>query len=143
MTDERRRWDTDERFAGVADAGSLAESLERLVDACRRPRWVAEDAAAHLGGHLEAAAPALGFRWAGGAQDATGVYVADLVTELPETRAYRRAVALLAVVAESSFAVRRVDRRTVECVTGMLEGDGEFAAHGHTVRLHIRPEGET
>ena len=143
MTDERRRWDTDERFAGVADAGTVAESLERLLEACRRPRWVTEDAGAHLGGHLETAAPGLGFTWAGGAQGADGVYTAELVTGLPEHQAYRRAVALLAVVAESSFAVRRVDRRTVECVTGMLEGDGEFAAHGHTVRLHIRPEGET
>jgi hypothetical protein len=33
--------------------------------------------------------------------------------------------------------VRRVDRRTVECVTGMLDGDGEFASHGHTIRLRM------
>jgi hypothetical protein len=30
-----------------------------------------------------------------------------------------------------------VDRRTVECVTGMLDGDGEFASHGHAIRLRM------
>ena len=39
--------------------------------------------------------------------------------------------------APASFTVRQVDRNTVECVTGMLDGDGDYAAHGHLIRLRI------
>jgi hypothetical protein len=40
-------------------------------------------------------------------------------------------------VAEPAFFVRRSEPRTVDCVTGMLDGDHEFASHGHTMRLRI------
>jgi len=137
-----RRWDVDERFTGVADAAPAVPALEELLAACREPGWVTEDADAHLGVHLRRECDADGapFRWLGATQGADGVLAVRLATTLGRHDAYRRAVALLAVVAESAFAVRRTGPWSLECVTGMLAGDGEFATHGHTVRLELRPE---
>src|SRR4051794_12106243 len=137
------RWDTDERHVGVADAGVAVEGLRRLLEMCGTDGWVTEDADAHLGGHLRELAPTAGFRWVGARQGDDGVFVVDVATTAQPHEAYRRGVALLAAVAESSFAVRRLDAWTLDCVTGMLPGDGEFATHGHTVRLRIRPEGDS
>jgi hypothetical protein len=144
MAEDRRRWDVDRRFTGVADAAPAVRTLERLLEACRAPGWVTEDAHEHLGVHLrrECEAPGAPFRWLGDRQDDDGVLVVRLGTVLGRHAAYRAAVALLAVVAESAFAVRRDGPWTVECVTGMLPGDGEFATHGHTVRLEIEPGGD-
>jgi hypothetical protein len=47
-----RRWDDDERGEGVADAGAFAQGAEELVDAMRRPNWVAEQPEVHLLPHL-------------------------------------------------------------------------------------------
>jgi hypothetical protein len=41
--DPRKRWDTDERFTGVADASLFAAGLEKLAALARRPGWVAEE----------------------------------------------------------------------------------------------------
>jgi hypothetical protein len=140
----RRRWDVDERYVGVADASPAVPALERLLAACRTPGWVTEDADAHLGVHLRRACAAEGsaFRWLDAEQTVDGVLVVRLASTLGPHDTFRGAVALLAVVAESAFAVRRTGPWTVECVTGMLDHDGEFATHGHTVRLEIRPEGD-
>jgi hypothetical protein len=144
MAEERRRWDVDERFTGLADAAPAVPALERLLDACRTPGWVTEDAHEHLGVHLRRAceAPGAAFRWLGDRQAEDGVLVVRLATGLGPHDAYRAAVALLAAVAESAFAVRRTGPWTLEGVTGMLPGDGEFATHGHTVRLEIAPGGD-
>lgn len=139
---EARRWDTDDRLTGVADAGPLAADLERLLTAASRTGWVAEDADAHLGVHLRRAceAPTSPWRWVGASQGDDGIYVVELQHASEHAIvAWRDAVALLSTVAESSFHVRRVDARTFECVTGMLAGDGDFAAHGHTIRIAVTP----
>jgi hypothetical protein len=72
------------------------------------------------------------------AQNEDGIYVVD-VEHAPASdhQLWEDAICLLSAVAEDSFHVRRVDRRTVECVTGMLDGDGEFASHGHAIRLRM------
>jgi len=54
-TAERRRWDTDERFSGVADASGLAAAVDELAALARRPGWVAEEPEAHLVPHLTSA----------------------------------------------------------------------------------------
>ena len=144
MTAERRRWDVDERFVGVADAEFVAEDIRRLLKAAASRGWVTEDAEAHVGVHLKQVCddPASPWHWVSGHQDPDGVFVVDLEhTSTGEWDSWRDAVALLAQVAESSFFVRRVEPGTYACVTGMLEGDGEFATHGHTVRLHVRQTG--
>ena len=44
----KRRWDTDEREHGVADARQFAAGARDLLDAMTTPEWVAEDPEAHL-----------------------------------------------------------------------------------------------
>lgn len=74
-----------------------------------------------------------------GGQGEDGVYVIDLAhSPRHPSDVWRDAVALLTRIAEDSFHVRRVDDQTFDAVTGMLPGDGDFATHGHTIRLRIR-----
>ena len=40
VADSRKRWDTDDRFTGVADASALAPAVEELAALARRPGWV-------------------------------------------------------------------------------------------------------
>ena len=58
MDDPRRRWDTDDRFVGVADAGIFAGSVEELAALARRPGWVAEEPEVHLVPRLRGASVA-------------------------------------------------------------------------------------
>jgi hypothetical protein len=144
MTAERRRWDVDERFVGVADAGFVTEEIRRLLEATSSPAWVTEDAEAHIGVHLKQVCdePTSPWHWISGRQDTHGVLVVELEhITTGEWDSWRDAVALLGQVAESSFFVRRLEHGTYACVTGMLDGDGEFATHGHTVLLHVRETG--
>ena len=56
----------------------------------------------------------------------------------------RRAWALIGAVAEPAASVherRDGDAVVFEVVTGVPEGSGHFATHGHTLRLRIRPAG--
>jgi hypothetical protein len=46
-------------------------------------------------------------------------------------------ILLLSEIAEDTFFVHRLDEQTVVCVTGSVGGQGEFAAHGHTLRLRL------
>src|SRR5262245_64456156 len=55
MADSRKRWDTDDRFTGVADASAFAPAVEELAALARRQGWVAEDPEIHLGPHLRGA----------------------------------------------------------------------------------------
>lgn len=55
VADARKRWDTDDRFTGVADASAFAHAIEELAALARRPRWVAEDPQIHAGTHLRGA----------------------------------------------------------------------------------------
>src|SRR5215475_14724854 len=55
VADARKRWDTDDRFTGVADASAFAPAVEELAELARRPRWVAEDPELHLAPHLRRA----------------------------------------------------------------------------------------
>jgi hypothetical protein len=139
---EHPRWDPDERGVGVADAAPMADSVGRLLDSMGRPGWVAEDAYAHLGKQLRelCAVPEAEFRWLSEEQTPDGVYVVELAATdgLKDLDLMRAAIRLLARIAEASFHMRLVDDSTVECVTGMLDGDGVFATHGHTIRLRLR-----
>ncbi|MCW3042726.1 MAG: hypothetical protein JWL57_884 [Actinobacteria bacterium] len=135
-----RRWDTDQGAIGTTEARVAVAPLLRLLEACLRPGWVTEDPGTYVGLALRHQCETLEcpWRWVGEAQDGDGVYVVD-VEHVPASdhQLWEDAICLLSAVAEDSFHVRRVDRRTVECVTGMLDGDGEFASHGHAIRLRI------
>jgi hypothetical protein len=152
--DTTRRWDTDERGRGVADAAAVAPRIEALAEHARRPEWVTEDATAHLWHHVERAIEAEGSPWRamGHEVDEEG----RLVIELEHAGAGERlgaegradAFALIGRIAEASTFVRVADlgdgaatgdraRVVIDVVTGMLDDETAFASHGHTVRLRI------
>jgi hypothetical protein len=138
----RRRWDIDERGRGVASAESAVPDLDRLRAAMLEPDWVTEDPDAHLLPHVRRMCVERGW-------ELTRADVADAVLEVEVSasattvRTPREAAfALLGTFAEASTHV--VERspdvgKDVEIfvTTGMLEGDGEFAPHGHTVRIRV------
>ncbi len=141
--DSRKRWDTDERFAGVADASAFAAGVEELAELSRRPGWVTEEPEVHLVPHLRDA-------------DVDGLLVVDCQTGecgvLAVTATYqlgasrsdirRRAWALLGTIAGPAASVREhANREAVvfEVVTGIPDGSGPFASHGHSLRLTLLP----
>ncbi|GAA3135606.1 hypothetical protein [Streptosporangium carneum] len=144
---ERRRWDTDDRFTGIASGEALAPAVRQLLTHLGRDGWVTEDPDAHLLPHLRRACerPDSPWRLTGARLADDGVYVVDLqplasTTEVAARElSVRDAVRLLATIAETSFFVRQVDETTVDCVTGMHDGDGPFATHGHLIRLRLAP----
>jgi hypothetical protein len=139
---ERRRWDTDEQFVGVRDAGIASMDVEHLLAKTREPGWVTEDAASHLGPSCLSAAKALDL-------EIVRLEVMDDVLEVdlrvdwgdeahpPRVAGY----GLIGAFAEASTYVR--ERRgaggevVLEVVTGVLPGDSFFASHGHLARLRL------
>jgi hypothetical protein len=154
--DKTRRWDTDERGRGVADARALVPRVEALAEHASRRDWVTEDAVAHLWPHLERAIAADGSPW-----DARHEVFVDgegrLVVELTHAAAGEDgsrglakadAFALIGQVAEATTFVRVSDPGhgtgtgdpsvvEIDVVTGMLDDETAFRTHGHTVRLRI------
>lgn len=136
-----RRWDNDTREVGIADGRPVEAAIRELLEACRLPGWVTEDADAHLGVHLRRRCEESGspWTWLAAAQGTEGLYEIELAHSATRPMdIWRDAVALLSTIAEDSIHIRRVDDQTFEAATGMLPGDGDFASHGHTLRLRIR-----
>ncbi len=140
-----RRWDGDTRGRGVASAASHAPSLQGLLGAMQATDWVAEEPRTHLLPHLETA---LGrgdspLRLLAARDNPDGTFNVDLAWRGPPASARDRRAAVFALVgaiAECSTHVReqRLDDGAVfDVVTGMLDGDGPFAGHGHTLRLRV------
>lgn len=144
-TDPRMRWDTDDRFTGVADAGAFAAAIEELAVLARRPGWVAEEPDVHLVPHLRSAeVPGLRLSGWHTRQDGVLEAVAECRPGASRRDLRRQAWALIGAIAEPAASVReRPDGDTVtfEVVTGIPEDGGRFATHGHTLRLTLRPAG--
>jgi hypothetical protein len=143
--DARRRWDTDDRYAGVADAAVFAAAVDELAALVRRPGWVAEEPEVHLTPHLRGAGVS-GLRVLECTAREDGIL--DVAAEhdpgATQRDIRRRAWALIGAVAEPAASVherRDGDAVIFEVVTGAPEGSGHFATHGHTLRLRIRPAG--
>jgi hypothetical protein len=116
-------------------------SLDKLRSAMTDATWVAEDPEAHLLPHIRRVVDDDGFAWI-----LEGVTVEDavlVVTLSPQTRRrpderHADALAIIGGFVESNTFVRaeqRGEATVFEVVTGMLDGDGHFAGHGHHVRL--------
>lgn len=138
---DRRRWDTDATFAGIADAGAVEPAVEALLEHVRKPGWITEDPHAHLLPHLAKACEGPDSPWQllGAELGEDGFYTLDLdYTGQGEIDVVRAAVRLFASIAEPACYVRQVDPFTVDCITGVLDGDGPFATHGHLIRLRVR-----
>jgi hypothetical protein len=142
------RWDGDERGEGVADAAPFAPGAGELLEAMRVANWVAEEPELHLQPHLERACRSLPLQLEDAGSSADGTFVVSVrwTGETPRVAEVRAAVfSLVGSFAELATYVRQ--RPTVEAedgdrtflfevVTGIL-GDGRFAPHGHTVRVHV------
>jgi hypothetical protein len=142
------RWDGDEHGDGVADASALAAGAVELVDAMRRPRWVAEEPEIHLLPHIERACRTLPFEIDNAATAADGSFDLRLrwteqAQQVGQVRA--AAFALVGSFAEVSTYVRQRriaapadegETLVFEVATGIL-GGGAFAPHGHTVRITV------
>ena len=145
--DSSKRWDTDDRYTGVANAGDFAPAIEELAALARRPGWVTEDPESHLVPHLqEADVP--GLRVLGYQPDGDGVLHVTAEYHAGDGRGQirRHAWALIATVAELATSVRERsdghgdgDTIVFDVVTGIPENAGRFATHGHTIRLTLMP----
>jgi hypothetical protein len=139
---ERRRWDIDERYVGVADASDASPDIERLLAQSQEPGWITENAEAHLGSHVFATAERFGL----------GVVRLEVIDDVLEVdvraaddvdwRSRRvAAFALIGAIAEGSTHVReatdRSDGLEFAVLTGVLPGDSDFATHGHLVRIRV------
>ena len=138
-----RRWDDDERGEGVADARAFVHDAEELVDAMRRPNWVAEEPELHLLPHLQRSCASLPFELVGARVSEDGSYDVELrwpgeTDQIGEVRA--AVFALVGGFAEVSTYVRQrrgADAVVFEVVTGILGEESSFAPHGHAVRLRV------
>jgi hypothetical protein len=143
MHEPTRRWDLDERGAGIASGQPFAEGVEALQDQMQAEDWVTEDAGAHLLPHIRRACEAAGsFGVLGEEQGDDGVYLVRLGWQgEPDIGAMREAVfAVIGAFAESSTHVRQrtlADAVEYDVVTGMLSDETPFRTHGHLVRFRI------
>jgi len=156
--DRSRRWDTDERGTGVADATAELPRIAALRAHAGRTSWVAEEPEAHLWPHLERAIRTPGSPWrsATWSIDADGRLVVDLEyvaddADRPLAAVRADAFALVGHVAETSSFIRVAEMAgtngtaassgppvvLVDVVTGLLDDETSFASHGHTLRLRI------
>jgi hypothetical protein len=142
VTEDRRRWDIDERGVGVADASELAPPIDELAALARQDGWVAEDPEAHLLPHLVRAIEADGSPWRlirSGVE--RGAFVLDLAWSGDGKRALRAdAFALLGTIAEAATTVCETsagDSTEFSVVTGTPPATSPYATHGHTIRLRI------
>ncbi len=137
----RPRWDIDEVGHGMASGADVAPDAELLAAALRLDDWIAEQPEAHLLPHIERACAdrASLARLAGWSVDADGTLVVRLEPVSPDLDrgAWRTFVfGLVGAVAESRTLVRvERDGYTVDVVTGVVDGDTAFAAHGHRLRI--------
>ena len=156
--DRSRRWDTDERGTGVADATAELPRIAALRAHAGRTSWVAEEPEAHLWPHLERAIRTPGSPWRSATWliDADGRLVVDLEyvaddADRPLAAVRADAFALVGHVAETSSFIRVAEMAEtngtaassgppvvlVDVVTGLLDDETSFASHGHTLRLRI------
>ncbi len=147
--DPRRRWDTDDRYRGVADASAFAAPIDALAVLARHPHWVAEEPEAHLVPHLHqvfADSAGDGLRLVRTSCDADGVLTAELehAAGASARDIRRQAWVFIAAIAEPAASVhehRDGDQVSFDVVTGIPDNAGPFASHGHSVRLVVRPPG--
>lgn len=143
-----QRWSGDTRGYGATSGFSLLPALDALRDAMTQATWIAEEPEAHLLPHIRRACETPGSSWRlVSARTDEGVLVVSLRHKDSEHLARLRAdaLALIGSFVEANTFIRewrRGDEAVFEVVTGMLDGDGAFAGHGHLVRLVVLPDEE-
>ncbi len=124
----------------MAGAEAGIDALDRLRAAMLVPDWVAEEPELHLLPHVRRVCDEREWRIRR-SEVVDDVLEVDVATNL-RSRGELRAAAfvLIGSFAEASthvVATSRDDSVDVTVTTGMLEGDGAFAPHGHVVRLSL------
>ena len=136
-----RRWDTDERGHGVADARASMAAIHKLAELAGSEDWVAEDPETHLLPGLRERLEHSGLSLLRSEVEDDGTFRIRLgsATGLSR-REIRQAVwSVLGGVAELSTLVEEsVSGDTVrfEVVTGIPPG-GRFATHGHRLLIEL------
>ena len=143
---DRQRWDTDDRFRGIADGSAFAAPIDELAGLARRPDWIAEEPDLHLVPHLRdvEASGASGVRLVRTTGGADGVLTVELerASEASYGEIRRHAWMYIGAIAELATSVRENrdgDQITFDVVTGVPDDGGRFASHGHAVRLVVSP----
>jgi hypothetical protein len=117
--------------------------LDRLRAAMLAPDWVAEEPEHHLLPHVRRLCDEQGWQLRG-ADVRDGMLELDVGVAGADWRALRTAgYAVLGTFAEPATLIGQDERDdaglTLAATTGVLEGDSQFAPHGHTVRITVRP----
>jgi len=134
----RPRWDIDERGRGVASAEAYLAHADALRAAMGVPDWVAENPDDHLLPHVRRFCDASDVLRLDDWSIEDGVLVLDLTSERSGGERHAAVYALIGTFAEPATLVRQLRQdRDYVVVTGVLEGDSEFAPHGHTVLLRV------
>ena len=143
LPQHRRRWDTDERGHGVANGESLLPDLDALHSAMAGPDWIAEDPKIYLGEHFRRAcnrdgAPMRLTRVA--TEDAVLVLNLEAPHSVAKPAIRAEVLTILGSFVEASTFIRESARdgaMVFDVATGMLDGDGPYAGHGHLVRFVV------
>jgi hypothetical protein len=129
--------------ADAADAVAFAPPIEELAALARRPGWIAEEPGIHLVPHLDGGGDSgLRVLHCGTGDDGALEVAAEHSPGDSRRDIRRRAWTLIGTIAEPAASVReRRDGETVvfEVVTGVRDGSGQFAGHGHALRIRVRP----
>jgi hypothetical protein len=139
------RWDADTRGYGVGDAHEHVEPVRLLLEAMQDDEWVAEEPEKHLLPHIEQHCKKNGGIWSLGPARLGG-------TRYDVTLQWRRrgrvsvrdltgdVFALIGSFAEANIHVSSYiyeQSFIFQITTGLLDGDGVFAGHGHTLSLTV------
>ena len=136
-----RRWDTDERGHGIADASRSKPAIAELAELAGTKDWVAEDPEAHLLPGLRERIEISGLSLDSVAVEPDGMLRVRLgsATKLSRREIRQSVWGILGGVVELSTLVRETDAGevvTFEVVTGIPPG-GRFSTHGHTLRVEV------
>ena len=137
-----RRWDTDERGRGVADARASLPAIQQLAELAGSDDWVAEDPEAHLLPGLRERVEISSLTIESVEVDTDGALRVRLASPTKQSRReLRQSVwSILGGVAELATFVRETrtsDGVSFEVVTGNPRDEGPFATHGHVIRLEV------
>jgi hypothetical protein len=137
-----RRWDSDERGRGVADARASLPAIQQLAELAATDDWVAEDPEAHLLPGLREGLETAGLTFESVEVDSDGGLRVRLLCRTKQSRReLRQSVwSVLGGVAELATFVREArssDGVSFDVVTGNPRDEGPFATHGHVIRLEV------
>jgi len=142
VTEQRRRWDGDERRTGVRSGHPEVGTIANLTTPMARDGWLTEDPIEHLGPKLQEWLDAHGdgpWRVESLSLDNDWLVVDARWLRHGRRRELRAdAYALIGALTEStSFIEQRHEAGVLVYEVATGQPDGEFAAHGHLVRVRI------